>query len=101
MNAPELSTLRVVEMNDERSAITRKSIELIQDAIWDVHPTSYLLREIAYVRHGTTRGGAYHLLALLPHDSDEPIAAAAGIFLEAAQTGFVAYLAVADAFRGQ
>lgn len=95
------SGARVIEVKDERDPLARKAIELISESIWDVHPTRYLLAEIEDVRLNRTEGGEYHLLAMLPPGSDEPIAAAAGIYLEAVNVGFVAYLAVSEDVRGK
>ncbi len=92
---------RVVEVTDERSALARRSIALIQEAIWDVHPTGFLLAELEETRRGTARGGGYHLLALLASDAEAPRAAAAGVYLQAVNAGFVSYLAVREEYRGQ
>jgi GNAT superfamily N-acetyltransferase len=92
---------RVVEVTDERSPLARRSINLIQEAIWDVHPTGFLLKELEETRLGVARGGGYHLLAMLAPGSEEPLAAAAGAYLQAVNAGFVSYLAVREDLRGQ
>lgn len=87
------TALRVIEVEDERTPLARRSIELIQHAIGDVQPASDLLSELEEKRHGLPAGGDYHLLAALD-GGDEPLAAAAGIYLEGVNAGFVTYLAV-------
>jgi GNAT superfamily N-acetyltransferase len=87
------TALRVIEVEDERTPLARRSIELIQHAIGDVQPASDLLAELEEKRHGLPAGGDYHLLALVD-GGDEPLAAAAGIYLEGVNAGFVTYLAV-------
>lgn len=101
MEATGLPEHRVVEVTDERSPLARRSINLIQEAIWDVHPTGFLLRELEETRRGVVRGGGYHLLAMLAADAEEPLAAAAGVYLQAVKAGFVSYLAVREDLRGQ
>lgn len=93
MPVPETGELRTVEVVDERSALARRSIELIQHAIGDVQPSSDLLSELEEKRLGLPAGGDYHLLALVDGD-DQPLAAAGGIYLEGLNAGFVTYLAV-------
>jgi GNAT superfamily N-acetyltransferase len=93
--------LRVVKVNDERDPLARATISLIQEAIGDVQPTSDLLAELEERRRGLPSGGCYHLLALVDPEG-EPVAAAAGVYLEASNAGFVTYLAVrADQRRRQ
>lgn len=96
METTGLPERRVVEVTDERSALARRSIALIQEAIWDVHPTGFLLAELEETRRGVARGGGYHLLALLAPGEEEPLAAAAGVYLQAVNSGFVSYLAVRE-----
>jgi GNAT superfamily N-acetyltransferase len=85
--------LRAVEVNDERAPLARETLALIHEAIGDVQPTDDLLSELEETRRGLPAGGRYHLLALLDPDG-APVAAAAGIYLEAVNAGFVTYLAV-------
>lgn len=93
--------LRVVEVTDERSALARAALALIQDAIWDVHPMGSLLRELEDTRKGRANGGGYHLLALVTKTAeDTPLAAATGCYLQAVNAGFVSYLAVHEDWRG-
>jgi ribosomal protein S18 acetylase RimI-like enzyme len=96
-----LPELRVVEVTDERSTLARRSIALIQEAIWDVHPTGFLLAELEETRRGTARGGGYHLLAMVGPDGKTPVAAAAGVYLQAVNAGFISYLAVREDLRGR
>ncbi len=93
MPTRETAGFRVVELEDERSVLAHRSIELIQHAIGDVQPADDLLSELEEKRRGFPSGGDYHLLALVD-GSDEPLAAAAGIYLEGVNAGFVTYLAV-------
>ncbi len=90
---------RVVAVTDERSTLARASIALLQDAIGDVHPASYLLRELEETRQRRAPGGDYSLLAM-PDVNGEPMAAVAGVYLEAVHAGFVSYLAVREDQRG-
>jgi GNAT superfamily N-acetyltransferase len=92
---------RVVEVTDERSALAREAIALMQEAIGDVHPASYLLTELRETRQGRVRGGDFHLLALPDPHGGGPLAAAAGVYLEAVHAGFVSYLAVREDQRGR
>ncbi|HET9449755.1 MAG TPA: GNAT family N-acetyltransferase [Aggregicoccus sp.] len=92
---------RALEVTDERSALARNAIELMQEAIGDVHPASYLLSELQQTRLGRARGGDYHLLALPDAQGGGALAAAAGVYLEAVQAGFVSYLAVREDQRGR
>ncbi|MBF5041835.1 hypothetical protein FGE12_05490 [Aggregicoccus sp. 17bor-14] len=99
----ELPTPRAVEVKDERSPLARHAITLMQEAIGDVHPASYLLGELRDTRQGRAQGGGYHLLALPDPEAPggEPLAAAAGAYLEAVHAGFVSYLAVREDQRGR
>jgi GNAT superfamily N-acetyltransferase len=97
MTAPEL---RVVEVDDERSDLAHAAIELIHASIWDVQPTDDLLSEIEERRRGLPSGGDYHLIASVNGDG-EPVAAAAGVYLEAVKAGFITYLAVREDVRGR
>lgn len=90
---PLPSDLRAVEVDDERTPLARATLELIHEAIGDVQPTADLLTELEERRRGLPSGGCYHLLALV-NPEDEPVAAAAGVYLEGANAGFVTYLAV-------
>jgi GNAT superfamily N-acetyltransferase len=93
---------RVIEVTDERSPLAKRAIDLIQSAIWDVHPERYLLAELRETRQGTAQGGGYHLLAMVePEDEASPIAAATGAYLAAVNAGFVSYLAVREDQRGR
>lgn len=92
--------LRVVEIGDERGEVARCAIELIHEAIGDVQPTQDLLSEVEERRRGLPSGGTYHLLALLD-GADRPAAAAAGVYLEGVNAGFVTYLAVDPAQRSR
>jgi GNAT superfamily N-acetyltransferase len=92
---------RVVEVTDERRPLARRAIALIQEAIWDVHPTGFLLRELEETRLGVAHGGGYHLLAMLGDEDERPLATAAGVYLRAVNAGFVSYLAVQEELRGQ
>lgn len=85
--------LRATVVDDERVPLARETIALIQEAIGDVQPTSDLLSELEEARRGLPSGGRYHMLALLD-PGGAPVAAAAGIYLEALNAGFVTYLAV-------
>ena len=91
---------RRVEVTDERGPLASAAIELIHASIGDVQPTGDLLNEIEECRRGFPSGGEYHLIALV--DADErPVAAAAGVYLEGVNAGFITYLAVAEDVRGQ
>ena len=92
---------RVVAVTDERSPLAHRAIALLQEAIGDVHPASYLLSELQQTRQGRARGGDYHLLALPDPEGHAPLAAAAGVYLEAVHAGFVSYLAVHEDQRGR
>ncbi|HEX8906283.1 MAG TPA: GNAT family N-acetyltransferase [Longimicrobiaceae bacterium] len=91
---------RVVEVEDERTDLARAAIELIQTSIWDVQPAGDLLSEIEERRRGLPSGGDYHLIVSVDGDG-KPAAAAAGVFLEAVNAGFITYLAVREELRGQ
>lgn len=97
----ELVELRVVEVADERSELAQRALELIVQSIRDVQPLDDLLSELEERRLGLPSGGNYHLLALLPSDHDRPLAAAAGVYLEAVNAGFITYLAVRSELRGR
>lgn len=101
MSAADKGTgeLRIIDVTDERAPIARRAIALIQDAIWDVHPTRFLLAELEETRRGQAKGGRYHLLAAVEGDSQTPVAAAAGPYLAEVNAGFVAYLAVDEDHR--
>ena len=93
-------TLRVLEVRDERSPLAAAAMELIHDAIHDVQPTEDLLSELEESRRGLPAGGDYHLVVQVD-GADRPVAAAAGAYLDAENAGFVSYLAVDEAHRGQ
>lgn len=100
MAAREADGLRVVEVEDERSALARAAFDLIAESIWDVQPEKDLLSELEERRRGLSSGGDYHLLALV-EPNGAPAAAAAGVYLEAVDAGFVTYLAVRSDRRGE
>ncbi|HEX2091106.1 MAG TPA: GNAT family N-acetyltransferase [Longimicrobiaceae bacterium] len=91
---------RVVELRDERESLAHAALELIAESIWDVQPARDLLSELEECRRGLPSGGDYHLLALLD-GGEQPVAAAAGVYLDAVNAGFVTYLAVREAQRGR
>lgn len=91
--------LRVVAIEDERDPLARETLELISESIGDVQPVDDLLSEIEECRRGMATGGDYHLLAMVD-DGGRPVAAAAGIWLEAVNAGFITYLAVRSDARG-
>jgi len=92
--------LRVVEVRDERSDVAKAAIELIHVSIGDVQPTADLLSELEECRLGLPSGGDYHLLAALD-EAGEPMAAAAGVYLEGVNAGFITYLAVRKEMRNR
>lgn len=92
--------MRVLAVRDERSALARRAVALIRDAIHDVQPTEDLLSELEECRRGLPSGGDYHLVVQVD-DADNPVAAAAGAYIDAVNAGFVSYLAVDEAHRGQ
>jgi GNAT superfamily N-acetyltransferase len=95
-----MTTPRVIEVTDERTPLAERALELIQNAIWDVHPARYLLAELRETRQGTAQGGGYHLLAAVEAGAT-PIAAATGVYLATVNAGFVSYLAVREDHRGR
>lgn len=100
MERGEADGLRVVEVEDERSGVARAAFDLIAESIWDVQPQKDLLSELEEGRRGLPAGGPYHLLALVDADG-APAAAAAGVYLEGVNAGFVTYLAVRADRRGE
>lgn len=94
------SELRVVEVEDERTELAHAAIELIHTSIGDVQPARDLLSEIEERRRRLPSGGDYHLIASVDADG-RPAAAAAGVFLETVNAGFITYLAVREGVRGQ
>jgi GNAT superfamily N-acetyltransferase len=92
--------LRVVVVDDERTPLATEALELITTAIGDVQPVNDLLSEVEERRRGMPSGGDYHLLAMMGPDG-RAAAAAAGIYLEGVNAGFVTYLAVRPDLRGQ
>lgn len=91
--------MRTVEISDERDPLARPTLELITESIWDVQPVEDLLAELEEGRRGLPSGGGYHLFAMVDGEG-KPAAAAAGIYLEAANAGFITYLAVREDVRG-
>lgn len=91
--------LRTVAIPDERDPLARETLELISESIGDVQPVDDLLSELEECRRGMATGGDYHLLATVDGDG-RPVAAAAGIWLEAVNAGFITYLAVHPEKRG-
>lgn len=92
--------LRVVAVDDERSPLATEALELISYSIGDVQPVNDLLSEVEERRRAMPSGGDYHLLALVD-DKGNAAAAAAGIYLEGVNAGFITYLAVRPDLRGQ
>lgn len=92
--------LRVVMVDDERTPLATEALELISTAIGDVQPVNDLLSEIEERRTGMPSGGDYHLLAMVDA-TGRAAAAAAGIYLEGVNAGFVTYLAVRPDLRGK
>ena len=90
----------VVEVVDERSALARQALDLIRYSIGDVQPAQDILSEIEERRRSLPAGGDHHLLVLLNPD-DQPMAAAAGVYMQAVNAGFVTYLAVRSEERGR
>lgn len=97
----EPAEFRVVEVADERSELARRALELIIQCIGDVQPLEDLLSELEERRLALPSGGNYHLLALLAPDDDRPLAAAAGVYLQGVNAGFITYLAVRSDQRGR
>lgn len=93
--------LRVVEVEDERDELAERALRLVTESIWDVQPTRDLLSEVEERRRGLPSGGDYHLLAMMDGEGRRPVAAAAGVYLEAANAGFITYLAVRDDYRNR
>jgi hypothetical protein len=91
--------LRVVWIEDEREPLAREALELIAESIGDVQPVDDLLSELEECRRGMATGGDYHLVAMVD-GKGRPVAAAAGIYLEAVNAGFITYLAVRSDARG-
>lgn len=91
---------RVVAVDDERSPLAAEALELISTSIGDVQPVNDLLSEIEERRRGMPSGGDAHLLAMVDDDG-RAAAAAAGIYLEGVNAGFITYLAVRHDLRGK
>ena len=87
--------MRVVMVDDERTPLATEALELISVAIGDVQPVNDLLSEVEERRRGMPSGGDYHLLAMVD-DAGRAAAAAAGIYLEGVNAGFITYLAVRE-----
>ena len=92
--------LRVVAVDDEREPLATEALELIASAIGDVQPVNDLLSEIEERRLGMPTAGDAHLLATV-NAHGRPVAAAAGIYLETVDAGFITYLAVRAELRGK
>ena len=97
--AERTDELRSIEITDDRDPLAREAVRLIRDSIGDVQSTTDLLSELEERRRGLPTGGDYHLMALLAPDG-RVAAAAAGVYLEAANAGFITYLAVRRDQRG-
>jgi hypothetical protein len=91
--------MRVVAVDDERAPLATEALELIATSIGDVQPVNDLLSEIEERRRGMPSGGDAHLLAMVDGDG-RAAAAAAGIYLEGVNAGFITYLAVRKDLRG-
>lgn len=94
-----MSELRPVEIKDERDPLAREAVRLIRHSIGDVQPTTDLLSELEECRRGLPNGGDYHLTGLVEPDGSLA-AAAAGVYLEPVNAGFITYLAVRGDLRG-
>ena len=92
--------MRATEITDDRNPLAREAVRLIRESIGDVQSTSDLLSELEERRRGLPTGGDYHLMALL-NPAGQVVAAAAGVYLEAANAGFITYLAVRSDQRGK
>ena len=92
--------LRVERIDDERSPLAVAAFALIHKAMWDVQPTDELMAELEEKRRGMPSAGDYHLLVLVDEEGDVA-AAAAGVYLEPVNAGFITYLAVDEERRGQ
>lgn len=92
--------LRVVTIEDERTPLATEALELIAHSIGDVQPVNDLLSEVEERRRGMPSGGDYHLLAMVDDDG-RATAAAAGLYLEGVNAGFITYLAVRQDVRGK
>jgi GNAT superfamily N-acetyltransferase len=90
---------QVVEIRDERDPLARAALDLISHAIWDVQPVEDLLSELEECRRDLPSGGEHHLIALVGNET--PLAAVAGVYLEAVNAGFITYLAVHEEERGR
>jgi GNAT superfamily N-acetyltransferase len=91
---------RVVTVDDERTPLATEALEMISTSIGDVQPVNDLLSEIEERRRGMPSGGDAHLLAMVD-DAGRAAAAAAGIYLEGVNAGFITYLAVRHDLRGK
>jgi N-acetylglutamate synthase-like GNAT family acetyltransferase len=92
--------MRVVLVDDERTPLAAETLELIATSIGDVQPVNDLLSEIEERRREMPSGGDAHLLAMVDGDG-RAAAAAAGIYLEEVNAGFITYLAVRHDLRGR
>jgi hypothetical protein len=100
MSGARVADLRVVTVRDERDPLARPVLDLIVTSIGDVQPVDDLLSELEEGRRGMPSGGRYHMVALLDAE-DRPAAAAAGLYLEGVNAGFITYLAVREDQRGR
>jgi GNAT superfamily N-acetyltransferase len=91
---------RVVAVDDERAPLATEALEMISTSIGDVQPVNDLLSEIEERRRGMPSGGDAHLLAMVD-GGGRAAAAAAGIYLEGVNAGFITYLAVRQDLRGK
>lgn len=93
---------RITEVMDERGTLAQGALGLISDSFppYDRHPMSELRSELAEKRLRLLSPFDYHLFALTSGE-DRVIAAVSGVYLAGINAGFVAYLAVDTAFRGQ
>jgi ribosomal protein S18 acetylase RimI-like enzyme len=98
MSVPE-NELRPIDITDERDPLAREAVRLIRESIGDVQSTADLLSELEERRRGLSSGGDYHLMGLVAPDG-RLMAAAAGVYLEASNAGFITYLAVRSDQRG-
>jgi ribosomal protein S18 acetylase RimI-like enzyme len=92
---------RIVEVLDERTPAAQSALGLIM-ATFPSHerqPLAELRSEIAEKRLGLLAAYDFHLFATF--DGDHAVAAAIGVYLEGVNAGFINYLAVRPAVRGQ
>lgn len=92
--------LHPFEIDDERDPLAREAARLIRESIGDVQPTADLLSEVEERRRRLPSGGDHHLVGMQAPDGGLA-AAAAGVYLESVNAGFITYLAVRSDQRGQ